>query len=130
MANRVIGLLLSLLVLSAAACQPAAGPTMKSGGTPNPPFLGQPPEDPYIFKGSGVYGGMFVMSIPSDPATFNPITATDASSNQIIQGPVFTTLLWLDNISQEVENGMNSSYEVSADSLVWTFHLRKGLMWS
>ncbi len=124
--------LLSVIVcvVLAAACKPTVGPTMTSGGVANPPFLGQPPQDPYVFNGTGTYGGMFVMSIPSDPGTFNPITSTDSSSNQIIQGPVFTTLLGLDNITQEISSGMASSYEASADGLVWTFHLRKGLMWS
>lgn len=107
------------------------GPQAGGTGTPNPAFEGAPPDEPYVFQGTpGTYGGILTYSLISDPDTFNPVTAAVASSTQIIDGPIYTPLLGYDNGLQKANDGLTTGHETSADGLVWTFHIRKGVKWS
>lgn len=130
MKTRASALLVALIVSVLAGCgspEVSMGPT----GTANPPFEGEPPEEAYVFQGNpGTYGGTLVFSAISDPKSFNPITSAETSTTAIINGPMYTTLFGFDNIKQEIEPGLTTSYESSPDGLVWTFKLRKGVRWS
>ncbi len=77
----------------------------------------------------GVPGGRLVISVISDPKTFDPITS-DEKSSQDVYRLMFDKLLKFDIPSQEVGPGMAESWTNSPDGKAWTFKLRKGLRWS
>jgi len=74
------------------------------------------------------YGGSLVLSIPSDPKTFNDIVSTDAYSGAIT-GMLFEGLTTADPFTLKVIPNLARSWEVSPDGLQWTFHLRRDVQW-
>jgi peptide/nickel transport system substrate-binding protein len=112
-----------ILVLSGCSRTPSNG----AAARPNHPK----PEEPFVFQGApGVYGGRVVVTTLGPPKSFNPMTANETSSNDIIGRLVFEGLTGYDNVTQEVTPGLASRWETSPDGRVWTFHLRKGIRWS
>ncbi len=77
----------------------------------------------------GRLGGRVVVAEPTDPKTFNPITANEMSSINIVQR-LFAGLVSVDVPTQEVYPGLAESWSVEPDNKTWTFHLRKGMRWS
>ncbi|HZQ46752.1 MAG TPA: ABC transporter substrate-binding protein, partial [Verrucomicrobiae bacterium] len=77
----------------------------------------------------GTYGGRLVMAEIGDPKSFNPITANEMSSIDIIRS-MFAGLVSFDWPSQEVTPGLAASWSVAPDKKTWTFNLRHGLLWS
>ena len=65
----------------------------------------------------------------SDPKTFNPITAAETSSRDIVY-MLFSGLTTKDQVTQEVKPALAESWSVDADQKTWTFKLRKDLRWS
>lgn len=65
----------------------------------------------------------------ADPKTFNPITAAETSSRDIIY-MLFSGLTTKDQVTQEVKPALAESWSVEADQKTWTFKLRPGLQWS
>ncbi len=93
------------------------------GGTTTPPGSTGPTKAPankqiYIYPESGV----------ADIATFDPGLSTDYFSIVAIDN-IFTGLVQL-NDNLEVKPQLAASYEVAADGLTWTFHLRPNLKFS
>jgi len=64
------------------------------------------------------------MSVPSDPKTFNEIVASETSSSAVTN-MLFEGLTTVDPFTLKVIPCLAQSWEVSADGLQWTFHLRK-----
>lgn len=77
----------------------------------------------------GIRGGKFIISEPGEPKTFNPITANESSSNDILRF-MFWNLLNFDEPSQTVKPGLAEFWTNSPDGKTWTFRLRKNLRWS
>jgi peptide/nickel transport system substrate-binding protein len=75
-----------------------------------------------------VVGGWLVWRISSEPATLNPITATDAYES-LINGFVYESLLTLDNQTLEHIPELAESWSVSEDKKRYTFVLKEGLHW-
>ena len=69
------------------------------------------------------YGGQLVMSVSSDPKTFNDIVASETSSSAVT-GMLFEGLTTTDPFTLKVIPNLAQSWEVSPDGLQWTFHLR------
>lgn len=74
-------------------------------------------------------GGQVVLSVTSDPKTFNPVISKDAVTSAII-GNIFEGLTRLNARTLQPEPNLAESWEVSQDGLVWTFHLRQDARWS
>lgn len=70
-----------------------------------------------------------VQPILSDPKTFNPILATDATSSSI-GDMMFDGLVTQNPITGKIEPALAESWEMSEDNLRIVFTLRKGLQWS
>jgi peptide/nickel transport system substrate-binding protein len=88
------------------------------------------PEPPLVADcAPGILGGRLVVATFGDPKTFNPITANEQSSDEIIRH-LFASLLGYDPIKQEVEPGLAESWTNASDGRTWTFTLRKNLRWS
>ncbi len=123
------------MVIIAMVCSVACNGSTTGGatGTPNPPFEGEKPEDVYIYKGAtGNYGGTFVLAIPNDIKTLNPILVTDITSSTVLWYHLFRCLVDYRNGDNppDYDSGVCTSYENSPDAKHWTFHLRRGVRWS
>ena len=77
----------------------------------------------------GKYGGRVLIGLIGNPSTFNPIILSDANSAGIC-GLIFSSLIFRDNISQEMIPSLASKWDYSPDNLSIIFHLRRGVLWS
>jgi peptide/nickel transport system substrate-binding protein len=75
-----------------------------------------------------VHGQRLVTATISDPKTFNPITAVDASSASAT-GELFDGLVRLNPQTTEEEPALAERWEHNAEGTVWTFHLRHDVRW-
>jgi peptide/nickel transport system substrate-binding protein len=89
------------------------------------------PAEPKVLtvKTPGRYGGRFVLGQTSNPKTFNAMMANESSSNDITS-LTFSSLVALNNVTQQVEPGLAKTWAVAPDGVTWTFHLRKGAAFS
>ena len=71
---------------------------------------------------------VFKSSIPDNPKTLDPQCALSSSSYPIIYN-VFQGLFTY-NENGEIVNGMIDDFYISEDGLVWTFNIKKNVMWS
>ena len=71
------------------------------------------------------YGGSVVIASLTVPEGLNPLVYRDSVSNNV-GSLVFNKLIWL-NERAEPEGDLAESWEVSEDSLAWTFHIREGV---
>jgi peptide/nickel transport system substrate-binding protein len=101
------------------------------GGKPDPPFLGEAPEDAAVVDAEpGNYGGTLVIAQPANPKSFNPITVSDAQTAMMINDIVYKSLTEFDNEKQESVPALAKRWEATPDGLHWKFFLRKGVRWS
>lgn len=108
-----------------AGCGKSDGPAA-SGSTASAPLA----EPPYVAKcPPGVPGGRLIIAQLGDPKTFNPITANETSSTDILLR-MFSGLVAVDVPTQEIFPALAESWTVGADKKTWTFKLRKNLKWS
>jgi peptide/nickel transport system substrate-binding protein len=77
----------------------------------------------------GVYGGEIVLTSCAEPKSFNPITSTEPSTSKFTQY-MYEGLVHINGVTLKPEPGLAQSWEVSPDGLAWTFHIRKGVVWS
>jgi len=124
--------------LAALACVVALGCTAACGGssrsdTPQAATREQKPlpEEPRVDAGGdiGTYGGRFIIGETNNPKTFNAMMANETSSTDITNR-MFVGLADFDNETQDQKPGLATSWDLGADGLTWTFHLRKGAAFS
>jgi peptide/nickel transport system substrate-binding protein len=77
----------------------------------------------------GVRGGTLTSPNIEDPKSWNDMTAHETSTTYFTSRQ-HRGLVNLDHISGAIVPDLAKSWELSEDSLVITFHLREGLMWS
>jgi hypothetical protein len=88
------------------------------------------PEPPLVANcEAGIYGGRLVLATFGEPKTFNPITANETSSTDIIRY-LFAGLTTLDLAKQEPGPAIAESWSVESDQKTWTFKMRQGVLWS
>ena len=81
-------------------------------------------------KASGpAEGDWLIYHLSAEPATLNPITATDAYEGIVNGGNVYETLLKRDNKTLELIPLLAESWTISDDKLTYTFKLRQGVKW-
>ena len=78
--------------------------------------------------GSPVDGDWIVRRLPAEPATLNPVTATDVYESNV-NGSIYESLLERDNRTLELVPLLSESWEVSRDRLSYLFTLKRGLTW-
>lgn len=81
------------------------------------------------YAGPGRYGGRVLIGALGDPKTFNPIVASETSSRDVY-GRMFSALISMDNVTQEIIPGLAYAWDIADDNLAITFHLRRGITWS
>lgn len=72
-------------------------------------------------------GGTFARALPAEPATLNPVLATDRVSYLVYKW-IFDPLIDMDQ-DQKWVGVLAERWENSADNRVTTFHLRKNVRW-
>jgi len=77
---------------------------------------------------SGKQGGKLILSITSDPKSFNPIVAQETSTTQITSY-IFEGLTRTDPLSLEVLPNLAKSWKTE-DGKVWIFNLRRDVYWN
>lgn len=88
------------------------------------------PEPPLVSTCEpGIPGGRLVISLFTDPKTFNPITANEQSSLDVMHN-FFAGLVDYDYSTQTVRPSLAESWSVEPDQKSWTFKLRRNLRWS
>lgn len=68
-----------------------------------------------------------VVSIAADPTGFDPEAVANNTSG-FVMSTIYDSLVRYKPGTTEVEPGLAESWEISSDSLTYTFHLRKGVM--
>lgn len=85
--------------------------------------------NPADFRTNAENVPQLVQAILSDPKTFNPVLATDATSSSV-GDMLFDGLVTQNPITAKTEPALAESWEISEDNLRIVFTLRKGLQWS
>ncbi len=102
----------------------------KDSGTGGSSAASPLPEPPVKYEiEPGKHGGRLVMAVFGEPKTFNPITANESSSTDVIAA-LFAGLVGTDYKKFEQFPALAQSWTVADDKKTWTFKLRKGLRWS
>lgn len=73
--------------------------------------------------------GSIMASVISDPKSFNPVTARETSTTDVL-GFVFEGLVTVDGRTYEIEPALAESWSVSEDGRAWTFKLRRDVVWN
>lgn len=73
-------------------------------------------------------GDWLIVHLSAEPATLNPITATDAYASRI-NDYIYESLLRRDPETLELVPVLAESWEISDDHLTYTFHLKKNIRW-
>lgn len=77
----------------------------------------------------GKHGGRVLIGSLGDPKSFNPLISSETSSSEV-SNRMFSSLVGMDNSTQEITPGLAHSWEFSEDNLTLTFHMRRGVLWS
>jgi peptide/nickel transport system substrate-binding protein len=77
----------------------------------------------------GHAGGHLVVSLRSEPKTFNPVTSVDISSREVI-AQMTGDLIHINRLTQDSEPALAKSWTISRDGLQYTLKLRSGLHFS
>ena len=75
-----------------------------------------------------VAGDWLITQLSAEPATLNPITATDAYASNI-NNYIYESLLKRDEKSLELVPVLAESWDIADDHLQYTFHLKKNIRW-
>lgn len=78
----------------------------------------------FVQNSSGVESSQVVIGFSSDPDTWDPCEGFGSTGS-----PIFSTLVKVDGDNQ-LESDLAAEYEMSEDGLIWTFKLRKGIVFS
>jgi peptide/nickel transport system substrate-binding protein len=113
----------ALVALVGCGRKPAATAAKPAGDYPLP-------QPPYLAPcAPGRPGGRLVIATFSEAKTFNPVTANESSSIDILRF-LFASLVNIDVPTQKYLPALAESWSVAPDEKTWTFKLRKGLRWS
>jgi len=74
-------------------------------------------------------GGWLIYHLSAEPATLNPITATDVYESVINGGNIYETLVKRDDATLDIVPLLAESWDISEDKLAYTFYIRKGIKW-
>lgn len=78
---------------------------------------------------AGQFGANLIETVAGDIATVNPLV-NESLAGSVVIGRILDSLITLDPNTGEVIPNLAKSWEISADNLQYTFHLRRGVHWS
>lgn len=116
------------LILTACAQPVPVVPSTDSGAAPSAAGTADPAGQA---SGEAQPGGVWVEASIADAENLNPILSSETGSSAVTNF-LFLSLIGTDPFTGEVtaDGALAESWEVSEDSLVWTFTLREGVTWS
>ncbi len=79
-------------------------------------------------EGAPTDGDWLIRHLSAEPATLNPVTATDAYAS-LINSYIYETLIKRDEKTLELVPSLAESWEVAEDHLTYVFRLKKGVKW-
>lgn len=93
-------------------------------------LCGAADDDVLVVQGlTGHPGGRLVFATRTEPKTFNPVTAADAASREVIDR-MDADLVHINRASYRTEPALAKSWTVSSDGLRYVLELRHGLRFS
>lgn len=95
----------------------------------NLPVLPLPLDKFQVNFPTGVFGANLSETVPGDIATVNPLV-NESLAGSLVIGRILDSLVTLDPVDGAVIPNLAKSWEISEDSLQYTFHLREGIHWS
>ena len=96
---------------------------------PKLPVLPLPLDKLQVNFPTGVFGANLSETVPGDIATVNPLV-NESLAGSLVIGRILDSLVTLDPVDGAVIPNLAKSWEISEDSLQYTFHLREGIHWS
>ena len=109
--KKLLAMLLALVMsLSLAACGDSGSSTGGSTG------------------GETTYRDTINIAVDVDAETYNPVQYNNSTANRVAE-LIYDGLISL-NAEQVAQPGLAETWEISPDSLTWTFHLRSGVKFS
>jgi len=121
-------LLITILNITLLATLVACKSGNENSGTTQQKPEGQPAVE-ITSDSEPVDGDWLIYHLSAEPATLNPITATDAYEGTINNGKIYETLIERNNETLELEPLLAESWQISEDKLTYTFKLREGIKW-
>ncbi len=119
MLHRFLSLLILLVFTTVlSSCKPGGSET-KSSSDEHSKYSDTEPAE----------GDWLIYHIGAEPATLNPITATDAYESIVNSGNIYETLVKRDNETLEIIPLLADRWEISEDKLVYTFSIKRGIKW-
>jgi len=73
------------------------------------------------------YGGNLVVALPNEPPGLDPTSGTSAVIDRVVYANIYEGLVKVDSQGRFVP-GLATRWEISEDGLVYTFHLRSGVV--
>jgi len=114
------------LLLIVAGCGGRAGNAGSAWQDPHP----LPADTMHYGHGEvGRHGGRMVVAQTGGPRTLNPMMANEQSSNDI-NNLLWASLVDYNYLTNGLQAGLARAWELSADSLSYTFHMRRGIRFS
>ena len=121
-------LLITILNITLLATLVACKSGNENSGTTQQKPEGQPAVE-ITSDSEPVDGDWLIYPLSAEPATLNPITATDAYEGTINNGKIYETLIERNNETLELEPLLAESWQISEDKLTYTFKIREGIKW-
>lgn len=121
-------LLITILNITLLATLVACKSGNENSGTTQQKPEGQPAVE-ITSDSEPVDGDWLIYHLSAEPATLNPITATDAYEGTINNGKIYETLIERNNETLELEPLLAESWQISEDKLTYTFKIREGIKW-
>lgn len=90
------------------------------------------PQEPLVMDlpEVGMHGGRFVLAETNPPRTFNTVMANENSSTDVTDGRLYTALVDFNNATEQLTPQLATSWEISPDGRISTWHLRRGAAFS
>jgi peptide/nickel transport system substrate-binding protein len=74
------------------------------------------------------FGGEYIEGIVGQPLHINPVISSSNGTDEDLVQLIFSSLLKYDS-EGNLKNDLTESYEISEDKTLFTFHLRKDVLW-
>lgn len=131
--NRLLHFCFALSLVLWGGCKddskPRPGPKLPNNQQPSTNTIGSEPAAVVTNITTGTAGGELTLPLIGEPRTYNPLAASDRSSETITR-LLFAGLTRFNWQTETPEPDLAHKWSVSADGKTWTWHLRKNLQWS